>query len=90
MVSLVFDGTTGRLKQMNNLQKNISIYLEQEFQYYLSYNGDCHDDEHQASGAYIFRPNHTTTEKFPRQFFNTTFIQVLRKQYLLDENSSVI
>ncbi|XP_071107458.1 lysosomal alpha-mannosidase-like [Haliotis cracherodii] len=75
MVSLVFDGTTGRLKQMNNLQKNISIYLEQEFQYYLSYNGDCHDDEHQASGAYIFRPNHTTTEKFPRQFFNTTFIQ---------------
>ena len=57
-MSLTFDGTTGRLKVINNQLSNIKLNVDQGFMWYNS------SDEHnrnstQASGAYMFRPNGT-------------------------------
>lgn len=55
-ISLVFDGTSGLLKTITNLEKNVSIAASQDFWYYVGFNGNNSQAEVQASGAYIFRP----------------------------------
>ncbi|XP_013402708.1 lysosomal alpha-mannosidase [Lingula anatina] len=58
-ISLIFDQTTGLLKQMTNLDKQITIPLQHEFKYYQSFAGNNSKGIYEASGAYIFRPNGT-------------------------------
>ena len=56
-VEVVFDGSTGTLKSLKNLERNISIQLTQQLLYYKAFYGNCSKDVFQASGAYAFRPN---------------------------------
>jgi len=58
-LSATFSGTTGLLKGLSNLESSLSVDLSQSLLYYKGFNGDNHDGEHQASGAYVFRPNGT-------------------------------
>ena len=54
---MAFDGTTGLIKNMTNLEKKISVDMTQSFIYYKGFAGNNSKPEFQASGAYIFRPN---------------------------------
>lgn len=56
-ISIAFDGTTGLLKNMTNLQSQLSVSLTQAFSYYTGHDGNNSQSQFQASGAYIFRPN---------------------------------
>ncbi|KAK7113102.1 lysosomal alpha-mannosidase-like [Littorina saxatilis] len=56
-ISVAFDGTTGALKNMTNLEKQISIDVTQSFNFYNAFGGNNSQPEFQASGAYMFRPN---------------------------------
>ncbi|KAH0629645.1 hypothetical protein JD844_011874 [Phrynosoma platyrhinos] len=57
---VLFDPRTGLLKQIENLDKNISLPVSQNFFWYNASTGNAVNE--QASGAYIFRPN--TSEPF--------------------------
>ncbi|KAF1500388.1 Lysosomal alpha-mannosidase, partial [Eudyptula minor novaehollandiae] len=52
---VLFDPLTGHLKEIQNLDKSISLPVFQNFYWYNASVGN--DDSPQASGAYIFRPN---------------------------------
>uniref|UniRef100_A0ABM5FLY9 Alpha-mannosidase n=1 Tax=Pogona vitticeps TaxID=103695 RepID=A0ABM5FLY9_9SAUR len=52
---VVFDPSTGLLKTIENLDKNISLPVSQNFFWYNASTGN--QENNQASGAYIFRPN---------------------------------
>ncbi|XP_050392996.2 lysosomal alpha-mannosidase [Patella vulgata] len=58
-ISLTFDIQTGRLKNIKNKRKNISVNMTQEFRYYYGFDGNDSKDELQPSNSYIFRPNGT-------------------------------
>lgn len=65
-VSLTFDGTTGALKEMTNLDSKVTIPLSQELMYYIgvpAFKGASALNA-QPSGAYIFRPNETAPLSF--------------------------
>ncbi|KAJ6668062.1 hypothetical protein lerEdw1_016383 [Lerista edwardsae] len=51
---VLFDSKTGLLNEIQNLDKNISLPVSQNFFWYHAHPGDEVDS--QASGAYIFRP----------------------------------
>ncbi|XP_056018882.1 lysosomal alpha-mannosidase-like isoform X2 [Ostrea edulis] len=55
-LSLMFDGNSGQLKSMKNLNSGASIPLQQTFQFYIGHPGNTTVFEYQASGAYVFRP----------------------------------
>ena len=61
-LSLTFDGKTGKLKKMVNLETGVDVDVQQDIAYYFGYQGNCSKDVFQASGAYIFRPNETEPE----------------------------
>ncbi|XP_074713591.1 lysosomal alpha-mannosidase [Strix uralensis] len=54
-VRVLFDPLTGHLKEIQNLDKSISLPVFQNFYWYNASIGN--DESPQASGAYIFRPN---------------------------------
>ncbi|NXV39293.1 MA2B1 mannosidase, partial [Rissa tridactyla] len=54
-VRVLFDPVTGHLKEIQNLDKSISLPVFQSFYWYNASAGN--DESAQASGAYIFRPN---------------------------------
>ncbi|XP_044309624.1 lysosomal alpha-mannosidase isoform X2 [Varanus komodoensis] len=54
---VLFDPKTGLLKEIENLDKNISLPVSQNFFWYNASAGNM--DSSQPSGAYIFRPNHS-------------------------------
>ncbi|NXL54772.1 MA2B1 mannosidase, partial [Podilymbus podiceps] len=54
-VRVLFDPLTGHLKEIQNLDKSISLPVFQSFYWYNASIGN--DKSLQASGAYIFRPN---------------------------------
>ncbi|NXE85545.1 MA2B1 mannosidase, partial [Cochlearius cochlearius] len=54
-VRVLFDPLTGHLKEIQNLDKSISLPVFQSFYWYNASVGN--DQSPQASGAYIFRPN---------------------------------
>ncbi|XP_009459998.1 PREDICTED: lysosomal alpha-mannosidase [Nipponia nippon] len=54
-VRVLFDPLTGHLKEIQNLDKSISLPVFQSFYWYNASVGN--DESSQASGAYIFRPN---------------------------------
>ncbi|XP_015271310.1 PREDICTED: lysosomal alpha-mannosidase [Gekko japonicus] len=54
---VLFDPKTGLLKEIQNLDKSISLPVSQNFFWYNASAGN--DDNEQASGAYIFRPNNS-------------------------------
>ncbi|XP_061472674.1 lysosomal alpha-mannosidase isoform X1 [Rhineura floridana] len=58
---VLFDSRTGLLKEIQSLDKNISLPVSQNFFWYNASIGNL--DSSQASGAYIFRPNNF--EPFP-------------------------
>uniref|UniRef100_S4RY66 Alpha-mannosidase n=1 Tax=Petromyzon marinus TaxID=7757 RepID=S4RY66_PETMA len=59
--TLTFDGISGLLSNVENRKSSLSLPVTQNFYWYKSSKGD--DDNGQASGAYIFRPN--SSEAFP-------------------------
>ncbi|XP_076458768.1 lysosomal alpha-mannosidase-like [Babylonia areolata] len=59
-IAVAFNGLTGALKNMTNLEKKISIDLTHSLVYYLGDAGNNSKSQFQASGAYIFRPNGTS------------------------------
>jgi hypothetical protein len=59
VVTLTVSGTTGRISNFANAKTGVNVPLVQDFVYYRSSNGTAQDG--QASGAYIFRPNASTT-----------------------------
>lgn len=63
-VALIFDGSTGKLKQMQNLERGVTLPLGQDYLYYVGHPGNNSQPKFQASGAYIFRPNITATHQF--------------------------
>ena len=52
-VQVVIDGTTGRLKAINNTESDIFVKVDQAFMWYPASVGDHAST--QSSGAYIFR-----------------------------------
>jgi len=58
-LSLTFDGTTGLLKSLTNLERSLSIDITQSLMYYRGYVGNNNGGVNQTSGAYVFRPNGT-------------------------------
>lgn len=58
-LSLSFNGQTGFLQGLTNLEKSLTIKLSNRLHYYKSFVGNNNGDNDQASGAYIFRPNGT-------------------------------
>ncbi|KAM9251613.1 lysosomal alpha-mannosidase [Cariama cristata] len=56
-VRVLFDPLTGHLKEIQNLDKSISLPVFQSFYWYNASIGN--DESPQASGAYIFRPNNS-------------------------------
>ncbi|KAM6307824.1 LOW QUALITY PROTEIN: lysosomal alpha-mannosidase, partial [Podargus strigoides] len=60
-VRVLFDPVTGLMKEIQNLDKGISLPVFQSFYWYNASAGD--EESAQASGAYIFRPN--ASQPFP-------------------------
>lgn len=65
-VTVAFDGVTGRMVWMRNKEDGITIEVDQNLHWYESAQaGDgvklCGEGQ-QKSGAYIFRPNHTSPD----------------------------
>jgi lysosomal alpha-mannosidase len=56
-LSITFDGTTGLLSRIDNLAKSLSLDVSQNLLYYTAYAGKAWP----PSGAYIFRPNDSST-----------------------------
>ncbi|ESO84761.1 hypothetical protein LOTGIDRAFT_207233 [Lottia gigantea] len=65
-ISLTFDGSSGLLSKMENLEKKISIKLNQQLGYYIGHDGNNSKDEFVASGAYIFRPSSNNVHMFDK------------------------
>ncbi|PIN15813.1 Glycosyl hydrolase, family 38 - alpha-mannosidase [Handroanthus impetiginosus] len=55
-LKLIYSGDDGKLMQYINSRSSVNVSLEQLYSYYAGDNGST---DHQASGAYIFRPNGT-------------------------------
>ncbi|KAM6229533.1 LOW QUALITY PROTEIN: lysosomal alpha-mannosidase [Spheniscus humboldti] len=76
---VLFDPLTGHLKEIQNLDKSISLPVFQNFYWYSSVGNN---ESPQASGAYIFRPN--SSEPIPNalvqghQNFSSWCSQVVR------------
>ena len=54
-LQVVFAQDTGHVRSISNMKKDITVMLNQQFFYYNASTGN--KASHQASGAYIFRPN---------------------------------
>jgi len=65
-VSVAFDGVTGRMVWMKNKEDGLVIAMDQNLHWYESAQaGDAEavcGEGQQKSGAYIFRPNHTSPD----------------------------
>jgi len=65
-VSVAFDGVTGRMMWMKNKEDGLAIGVDQNLHWYESAQAGDKDttcgDGQQKSGAYIFRPNHTSAD----------------------------
>ncbi|XP_078577239.1 lysosomal alpha-mannosidase-like isoform X1 [Branchiostoma floridae x Branchiostoma japonicum] len=61
-LSLLFDGKTGLLKSVVNLETNLTLKVNQGFYWYNSSAGN-NKASNKKSGAYVFRPN--STEAMP-------------------------
>ncbi|XP_076073575.1 lysosomal alpha-mannosidase-like [Mytilus galloprovincialis] len=76
-VSLTFDGPTGSLKQITNLDSRVTVQVKQELMYYIGVSGSSKSSalNAQPSGAYIFRPNETVPLSFHADLKKTTVIK---------------
>ncbi|CAG2256090.1 LAMAN [Mytilus edulis] len=76
-VSLTFDGPTGALKQITNLDSRVTVQVKQELMYYIGVSGSSKSSalNAQPSGAYIFRPNETVPLSFHADLKKTTVIK---------------
>ncbi|KAK7113101.1 lysosomal alpha-mannosidase-like [Littorina saxatilis] len=79
-ISVAFDGKTGALKNMTNLEKKVSMDITQSFSFYNGVKGNNSQPEFQASGAYIFRPNGTSVpitmdNSYPKLTTKAYFVQ---------------
>ena len=72
---LTFDGTTGRLKYINNVKSKISTKVDQNFLWWNSSAGN-NVNSSQTSGAYIFRPNGTAPFEINGSIVDTKIINV--------------
>jgi len=55
---VAFDGTSGLMKNITNLDKQITVNVKQSLLYYRSY--PKVEKDYPPSGAYIFRPANST------------------------------
>jgi len=58
-ISITFDGTSGLLKSLTNLERSLTTDLAQNLLYYKGFVGDNRSGANRTSGAYVFRPNGT-------------------------------
>lgn len=56
------------LQEFKNLEKDISLSLQQELRYYESFAGNNSHPEDQSSGAYIFRPMGETSHPIKPEY----------------------
>lgn len=56
-MEVTFDGTTGLLKQIGNIESKIHSKVSQQLLYYIGMRGNNSEPKFTASGAYLFRPN---------------------------------
>jgi lysosomal alpha-mannosidase len=74
--SVSVDASTGRWSQVTNKKVGQSLRVLQDYQWYnASCGACCRNKYHQASGAYIFRPNRTETFAVNSGAVKTTFIK---------------
>ena len=74
-MTLTFDGTSGRLKMMDNKQSKTTANVDQNFLWWNSSAGN-NINSSQASGAYIFRPNGTAPFEVNGSITSTKVIDV--------------
>ncbi|KAK3085464.1 hypothetical protein FSP39_003781 [Pinctada imbricata] len=67
-IAVTFDGATGNLKMIKNLQSGVSAQVDHHMQYYTSHFGNTTVPKFEGSGAYIFRPNQTAPFDFENLF----------------------
>eukprot|EP00731_Ephydatia_muelleri_P005571 Em0002g1747a len=75
VLSLTFDGVTGRLKSMSNIASDVTASVDQQFLWWNASDGN-NVNSSQASGAYIFRPNGTAP--FPINPGNVATVTVVK------------
>ncbi|KAK3085809.1 hypothetical protein FSP39_008930 [Pinctada imbricata] len=76
VLSATFDGTTGSLKVLKNLQSGATAQVDHRMQYYISHYGNTTRPKFQGSGAYVFRPNQSEPMDFQHLFqIQTKFLQ---------------
>jgi len=84
-VSLTFDGSSGLLKGMKNLESGVTSDLTQNLMYYQSFAGNNSKGIFQASGAYAFRPNgseaHTISTTSKNTVYKGKLVQEVRQVF---------
>ncbi|KAK7483766.1 hypothetical protein BaRGS_00024982, partial [Batillaria attramentaria] len=75
-LSLTFDGHSGLLKSMTNLEHNLTVPVSQTFLYYVGFPGNNTNDDLMASGAYLFRPKSAEGLNLTRPNLSTRCLQV--------------
>ncbi|XP_029636473.1 lysosomal alpha-mannosidase [Octopus sinensis] len=59
-IAISFNGKTGRMQGISNLESKISASVVQDYYYYIGHPGNNSDTDTQASNNYIFRPLNNT------------------------------
>ncbi|NXK70794.1 MA2B1 mannosidase, partial [Sylvietta virens] len=80
---VLFDPTTGHLREIQNLAKGFSLPVFQSFYWYNASAGDALNP--QASGAYIFRPNASApfpvAKRAATRLLKTALVQELHQNF---------
>ncbi|KAL5505251.1 hypothetical protein EMCRGX_G006653 [Ephydatia muelleri] len=79
VVSLTFDGTTGRLKTMSNLASGVVASVDQQF---LWWEPVCNRQGVQSSGAYIMNP--AVSSPYPINEGNTASVTILEGNEVIE------
>ncbi|KAK3086623.1 hypothetical protein FSP39_021156 [Pinctada imbricata] len=86
-ISVTFDGVTGNMKMIKNLQSGVSSQVDHRIQYYTSHFGNRTVPMFEGSGAYIFRPNQSVPldleHMFPVQtkYLHGNLVQEVHQQF---------
>uniref|UniRef100_A0A8C3JTX6 Alpha-mannosidase n=1 Tax=Calidris pygmaea TaxID=425635 RepID=A0A8C3JTX6_9CHAR len=84
-VRVLFDPLTGHLKEIQNLDKSISLPVFQSFYWYNASVGN--DESLQTSGAYIFRPNSSqpipvsSSKRVPTYLVKNALVQEVHQNF---------
>ncbi|XP_074649565.1 lysosomal alpha-mannosidase-like [Tubulanus polymorphus] len=68
---LYFDGQTGMISRIDNLDEQLHLPLHQSLRYYTGFPGNNSQPKFQASGAYVFRPTENESNLITNRVRNT-------------------